>query len=108
MTRRPGQPQVFEDSLSGDVARRSDDRSGGMAPRARGVETVHGYCDRQPIGKTERVVDVMNVSEGHPEVLLDALRMKHEPVDDEVRKARRKSVAYAEEVIDVAPLFGLP
>ena len=78
---------------------------GRVAPGARGEETRDRRRHGKPFVEAEGVVDVVDVPERHAEVLLDALRVQDETIDDQIRRARGEAVADRKQVAHVAVFF---
>ena len=79
-----------------------------MAPRAAGIHALDRRGVREAVGEAERVVHVMDMAAGDPEMALDLRRGEREGVRHEGRGARREAIADPEQMAHVPPLLGLP
>src|SRR5688500_4086000 len=84
---------VAEDAVGRDVAGAADERRSRVGSSAARVQTADGQPVREPVRKSEAVVDVVDVAVPDPEIFFDLLWMQGHPIDHQFGRAGSKPVA---------------
>ena len=103
-----GLPQIPQQSHRRVVTCRSDHRSCWVAACAGGIKSINGGFIWNPVGKPERIIDMMYMPAGNSKMLFDFWRRQRKGVYDQVRRSRSKAIADRKQMFHVFALFRFP